>query len=65
MINYGDMSLIHHQFIYESIYKMNLELKKFKREVLTLYGQSIDVFKFILTQFEVKKYSHIKKPVLK
>ena len=55
MINYGDMSLIHHQFIYESIYKMNLELKKFKREVLTLYGQSIDVFKFILTQFEVKK----------
>tara|TARA_Y100001934_G_C12299523_1_gene749143 strand:+ start:53 stop:1519 length:1467 start_codon:yes stop_codon:yes gene_type:complete len=55
MINYGDMSLIHHQFIYESISKMNLELKKFKREVLTLYGQSIDVFKFILTQFEVKK----------
>ena len=54
LINYGDTSLIHYQFIYESIYKMNMVLKKFNREVITLYGKSIDIFKFILTQFEVK-----------
>ena len=54
IINYGDLSLIHHQFVYESICKMNLELKKFNRQVLIFYGSSIDVFKFILKKYELK-----------
>lgn len=59
IINYGDLSLIHHQFVYESICKMNLELKKFNRQVLIFYGNSIDVFKFISKKYELKNiFSH-------
>ncbi len=50
-----DCSLRHIQFQYHSLLVLNQELKPSKLNVNVHYGESIDIFKFILTNFEIKK----------
>jgi len=55
IINYGDLSLIHHQFVFNSINQMNRSLKINNRKVHIMYGESYSVFKDLIKKFNVKK----------
>lgn len=55
IINYGDLSLIHHQFVFSSINEMNKTLKINNRKVHIMYGESYSVFKYLIKKFNVKK----------
>lgn len=49
-----DVNTRHLQFVYHSIKSLNKRLRPFEREVSIFYGEAIDVFSFLNTQFSVK-----------
>tara|TARA_Y100000768_G_scaffold153609_1_gene114804 strand:- start:2956 stop:4419 length:1464 start_codon:yes stop_codon:yes gene_type:complete len=54
LISNPDTSLRHLQFIYHSILDINDKLKKYKRKVLVYKAKSLDVFKQLNNEFEIK-----------
>jgi deoxyribodipyrimidine photo-lyase len=59
LIAYHDVSPRHLQFVYHSILSLNKTLSPFNRKVELFYGEAIDVFQHLSTQFEVNKiYSY-------
>ena len=54
LISYPDSSLRHLQFTYHSILEMNKKLKKYNREVIIYNAESIDVFKQLSQEFDLK-----------
>lgn len=66
LISSPDTSLRHLQFIYYSIEAMNNELKKYKRKVMIYNAESLDVFKCLNKQFEIKNvFSYQETGILK
>ncbi len=55
LISYSDTSIRHLQFIYHSIMDMNKQLERFGREVIIYNAESIDVFKQLSEEFNLKK----------
>ena len=55
IINKPDSSIRHLSFVYQSIQDANKKLEKFNKEVNIFYGQSIDIFKFLVKKFCIKK----------
>ena len=53
-LKHPDTALRHLQFIYYSLKSMNESLQKYKRTVHTFYGNSLDIFNYIQTQFHIK-----------
>ena len=49
-----DTSLRHLQFVYYSLEAINNELKKYKRKVGIYHAESLDVFKELNNEFEIK-----------
>ena len=59
IINKPDSSTRHLSFVYQSILDVNKKLEKFNKEVNIFYGQSIDIFKFLVKKFCIKNiYSY-------
>ena len=54
LISSPDTSLRHLQFIYYSLEAINNELKKHKRKVGIYHAKSLDVFKELNNEFEIK-----------
>ena len=52
-IEYPDTSLRHLQFIYHSVDNMNKVLSEFNRRVELLYGEAIDVFDYLIKNFDI------------
>ncbi len=55
MLNHGDWSLRHQQFVYHSIVAMNKRLRPFGREVLIFYSAALEVFDFLAQNFSIEK----------
>ncbi|MFB0924432.1 MAG: deoxyribodipyrimidine photo-lyase, partial [Vicingaceae bacterium] len=54
LIEYPDTSLRHLQFVYHSIIALNKTLAPFNRSVTIFYGEAIDVFQYLVADFDVK-----------
>ena len=54
LISSPDISLRHLQFIYHSILSINNQLERFRREVIIYNGESLNVFKELSNEFELK-----------
>ena len=59
LIAHPDTSPRHLQFIYHSILSLNKTLAPFNRKVELFYGEALDVFEYLVRQFDLKKiFSH-------
>ncbi|AUC23477.1 deoxyribodipyrimidine photolyase [Polaribacter sejongensis] len=54
IIEYPDTSPRHLKFIYNSIQSLNNSLKPFNRNVSVFYAEAIDVFNYLIEEFDVK-----------
>ena len=54
ILNYGDISTRHLQFVYHSILHMNSILKVYNKEVLIFHEEAINVFNFLSNKFPIK-----------
>ncbi|MDA9003639.1 DNA photolyase family protein [Flavobacteriales bacterium] len=53
LLKQPDTSTRHMQFVYHSIKALNKSLIPFNREVTTFYGNALDVFEYLKTNFEL------------
>ncbi len=59
LIKYPDTSLRHLQFIYHSIFAFNQQLEHYQQQVQLFYGEALDVFQFLIEQFDIQTvFSH-------
>lgn len=59
LINYRDTSTRHLQFVYHSLKQMNTRIEEYQKRVDIFFGDTIDVFRFLGTNFEIKTvFSH-------
>ena len=54
LIDYPDTSDRHLGFIYNSLIDINKKLSSFNKEVEILYGPSLDIFKYLISQYKVE-----------
>ena len=54
LIDYPDTSDRHLGFIYNSLIDINKKLSSFNKEVEILYGPSLDIFKYLITQYKIE-----------
>jgi deoxyribodipyrimidine photo-lyase len=52
-IEYPDTSIRHLQFIYHSVDNLNKVLSEFNRRVELFYGEAIDVFNYLIKNFDI------------
>ncbi len=55
LIHYPDTSNRHIEFCKESIRQMNLELKQYKRQVVTCFGEAVEVFQYFIDHYNIQK----------
>lgn len=55
LINHPDCSLRHLQFIYNAILSLNKTLAAYDRKVTIFYGEALDVFEYLSSNFNIKK----------
>ena len=55
ILNHPDSSLRHQQFIYHSILNLNQILSKYKKEVIIFHGETKEVFRSLIKNFEVNR----------
>jgi deoxyribodipyrimidine photo-lyase len=53
LLNHPDTGIRHLQFIYHSIKSVNKTLKPFQRQVQTFFGDSLEIFEFLASQFDI------------
>ncbi len=54
LIDYPDTSDRHLGFIYNSLIDINKKLSSFNKEVEILYGPSLDIFKYLISQYKIE-----------
>ena len=54
LIEYSDTSDRHLEFIYNSLIDMNKKLSSFNKKVEILYGPSLDIFQYLLSQYKIE-----------
>jgi len=54
LIEYPDTSERHLGFIYNSLIDINKKLSSFNKEVEILYGPSLDIFQYLLSQYKIE-----------
>ena len=54
LIKYSDTSDRHLGFIYNSLIYINKKLSSFNKQVEILYGPSLDIFKYLLSQYKIE-----------
>ncbi|OAD40831.1 cryptochrome/deoxyribodipyrimidine photo-lyase family protein [Polaribacter atrinae] len=55
MMQYPDTSLRHLQFVYHAIKSLNTDLKVYRRKVTVFYGEALEVFNFLNTNYQLKQ----------
>ena len=55
LIKHPDCSLRHLQFAYHSILELNKRLQLFGRSISVFYGQSIEIFNYLIENYNIKK----------
>ena len=53
IINHPDTSNRHLQFIYKSILVVSEKLKEYNKSVEIFYGDSIEIFKYLISIFDI------------
>ncbi|WP_282072409.1 cryptochrome/deoxyribodipyrimidine photo-lyase family protein [Polaribacter atrinae] len=55
MMQYPDTSLRHLQFVYHAIKSLNTDLEVYHRKVTVFYGEALEVFNFLNTNYQLKQ----------
>ena len=54
LLKHPDVGIRHLQFVYQSIEAMNIALEPYNKTVSVFYGTSLEVFKYLFEQYEIK-----------